>query len=398
MKRLTLLTLTLLAAGANAEPMSKGEYVARAGDCMACHTTENGAPLAGGLKFATPLGAIYSTNITPDKNHGIGAYRFDEFARAMRDGVAKDGHRLYPAMPYPSYAKMNDEDLRALYDYLMNEVKPQPAANRESDIPWPLSLRWPLAAWNGLFVDAKPFTPRADKDAAWNRGAYLVQGAGHCGACHTPRGAAMQEKALSDSDEQFLAGAELDGWYAPSLRGLNMSQADLAMLLREGRSKHAALSGPMDDVVTHSSQYLTSDDLNAIASYLLSLKGNAEQPQPAQKVSESAMNNGHVIYGRYCATCHGSNGEGADYAVPPLKGNLTVNSSNPLTLTRVLLEGAQTPVTQAHLPYSMPGYAWALDDQQAADVMNYVRNSWGNHGAPVNAKAVKAARELIHTP
>lgn len=145
MKRLTLLTLTLLAAGANAEPMSKGEYVARAGDCMACHTTENGAPLAGGLKFATPLGAIYSTNITPDKNHGIGAYRFDEFARAMRDGVAKDGHRLYPAMPYPSYAKMNDEDLRALYDYLMNEVKPQPAANRESDIPWPLSLRcrWP---------------------------------------------------------------------------------------------------------------------------------------------------------------------------------------------------------------------------------------------------------------
>lgn len=398
MKRLTLLTLMLFAAGVNARPMSKGEYVARAGDCMACHTTENGAPLAGGLKFDTPLGAIYSTNITPDKNHGIGAYRFDEFARAMREGVAKNGHRLYPAMPYPSYAKMGDEDLRALYDYLMNEVKPQPTANRASEIPWPLSLRWPLAAWNGLFVDAKPFTPRADKDAAWNRGAYLVQGAGHCGACHTPRGAAMQEKAFSDGDEQFLAGAELDGWYAPSLRGLKMSQADLAMLLREGRSKHAALSGPMDDVVTHSSQYLTSDDLNAIASYLLSLKGNAEPLQPAQKMSESAMDNGHVIYGRYCATCHGSNGEGADYAVPSLKGNLTVNSSNPLTLTRVLLEGAQTPVTRTRLPYSMPGYGWALDDQQVADVMNYVRNSWGNHGAPVNAKAVNAARELSRKP
>ncbi len=154
---------------------------------MACHTAADGAPLAGGLKFATPLGDIYSTNITPDNTHGIGSYSYDEFARAMREGIAKDGHHLYPAMPYPSYAKMSDDDLRALYDYLMNEVKPQATKNRESDIPWPLSIRWPLGIWNSLFVDDKPFTPRADKSAAWNRGAYLVQGPGHCGACHTPR-------------------------------------------------------------------------------------------------------------------------------------------------------------------------------------------------------------------
>ncbi len=187
MKRIALLALSLWAAQAGAQEMSRGEYVARAGDCMACHTAADGAPLAGGLKFATPLGDIYSTNITPDNTHGIGSYSYDEFARAMREGIAKDGHHLYPAMPYPSYAKMSDDDLRALYDYLMNEVKPQATKNRESDIPWPLSIRWPLGIWNSLFVDDKPFTPRADKSAAWNRGAYLVQGPGHCGACHTRR-------------------------------------------------------------------------------------------------------------------------------------------------------------------------------------------------------------------
>ena len=393
MKRLTLLALALCAANTGAQAMSRGEYIARAGDCMACHTTQTGAPLAGGVKFDTPVGAIYSTNITPDKEHGIGAYRFDDFARAMRKGVAKDGHRLYPAMPYPSYAKMNDEDLRALYDYLMNEVKPQATANRESEIPWLLSARWPLALWNAAFAGGERFTPRPDKDAAWNRGAYLVQGPGHCGACHTPRGAMMQEKAFDDSDARFLTGAELDGWYAPSLRRLTLSQQELATLLATGRSPHAALNGPMDEVVTESGQYLTQDDLNAIAGYLLSLNEEATPPQPVETADDSAMKNGHVIYGRYCATCHGSNGEGAQDAVPSLKGNLTANADNPLTFARVVLEGAQTPVTRSHLPYSMPGYGWTLNDRDAADVMNYVRRSWGNKATAITAEQVSEARK-----
>lgn len=396
MKRITLLALSLWAAHAGAQEMSRGEYVARAGDCMACHTAADGAPLAGGLKFATPLGDIYSTNITPDNTHGIGSYSYDEFARAMREGIAKDGHHLYPAMPYPSYAKMNDDDLRALYDYLMKEVKPQATANRESDIPWPLSIRWPLGIWNSLFVDDTPFTPRADKSAAWNRGAYLVQGPGHCGACHTPRGVGMQEKAFDERDEQFLAGEELNGWYAPSLRGLKMSEEDLAVLLRDGRSKHAALSGPMDEVVTNSTQYLTDDDNRAIAAYLLSLPGSEPVKRDAPKVAKAEMENGHQLYARYCATCHANNGEGAEYAVPALKDNLTVNADNPLTLLRVVLEGGKTAVTQNHLPYSMPGYGWALSDQDAADVTNYIRGSFGNHAAPVTPAQVKDAREQQH--
>ena len=182
----SLYLLSLLAAGGSAQAMSAGEYVAKAGDCTACHTAPGGAELAGGMKFPTPLGAIYATNITPDKLHGIGAYSFEEFDRAMRQG-GKDGHRLYPAMPYTSYAKMSAEDMRALYDYLMNEVPAQNVANRDSDISWPLSMRWPLAVWNQLFHDDQPYQTDPQQSAEWNRGAYLVQGAGHCGSCHAAR-------------------------------------------------------------------------------------------------------------------------------------------------------------------------------------------------------------------
>lgn len=168
----SLYLLSLLAAGGSAQAMSAGEYVAKAGDCTACHTAPGGAELAGGMKFPTPLGAIYATNITPDKLHGIGAYSFEEFDRAMRRGVAKDGHRLYPAMPYTSYAKMSAEDMRALYDYLMNEVPAQNVANRDSDISWPLSMRWPLAVWNQLFHDDQPYQADPQQSAEWNRGAY----------------------------------------------------------------------------------------------------------------------------------------------------------------------------------------------------------------------------------
>lgn len=178
MRMRSLYLLTLLAAGGSAQAMSDGEYVAKAGDCTACHTSPGGALFAGGMKFPTPLGNIYATNITPDKQQGIGAYSFDEFDRAMRQGIAKDGHRLYPAMPYTSYAKMNAEDMRALYDYLMNEVPAQNTANRASDISWPLSMRWPLAVWNQLFHDDTPYQPDHNQSAEWNRGAYLVQGRG----------------------------------------------------------------------------------------------------------------------------------------------------------------------------------------------------------------------------
>lgn len=332
----SLYLLSLLAAGGSAQAMSAGEYVAKAGDCTACHTAPGGAELAGGMKFPTPLGAIYATNITPDKLHGIGAYSFEEFDRAMRQGVAKDGHRLYPAMPYTSYAKMSAEDMRALYDYLMNEVPAQNVANRDSDISWPLSMRWPLAVWNQLFHDDQPYQTDPQQSAEWNRGAYLVQGAGHCGSCHTPRGWAMQEKGLDGKAPVFLSGAELDGWYASNLRGL--PPEEVTALLKTGRSRHAAVAGPMSEVVTHSTQYLSDGDLNAIAVYLRSLA-----PETAAKAAAPAVqaNNpgGKATYAMYCSTCHGNKGEGTDFAIPALAGNATVTADNPLTALRVVLEG-----------------------------------------------------------
>jgi mono/diheme cytochrome c family protein len=384
--------LTLLAAGGSAQAMSAGEYVAKAGDCTACHTAPGGALLAGGMKFPTPLGAIYATNITPDKQHGIGTYSFDEFDRAMRQGIAKDGHRLYPAMPYTSYAKMNAADMRALYDYLMQEVPAQNAANRASDISWPLSMRWPLAVWNQLFHDDAQYRPDSGQSAEWNRGAYLVQGAGHCGSCHTPRGWAMQEKGLDSKEPAFLSGAELDGWYASNLRG--MPQEEVAALLKTGRSRHAAVAGPMSEVVTHSTQYLTDGDLNAIATYLHSLA--AEKPTAEKAVAPVAGSQqaGQRTYAMYCSTCHGNKGEGSDNTIPALAGNATVTADNPLTALRVLLEGAQTPITQQATAIAMPGYGWALNDRQAADLMSYLRGSWGNQAGAVTAQQVQEARKL----
>ncbi|RJT51673.1 alcohol dehydrogenase [Rahnella variigena] len=381
---------TLMATAGSAMAMSEGEYVAKSADCAACHTSPQGADLSGGVRFATPVGEIYSTNITPDIQHGIGGYSFEEFDKAMREGIAKDGHALYPAMPYTSYVKMSGKDMRALYDYLMKEVKPQPVANRENDISWPMSVRWPLRVWNSIFLEDGEYRPQADQSAQWNHGAYLVQGAGHCGACHTPRGWAQQEKALDEKDMAFLSGGELDGWSAPSLRGLKISQPELVTLLKSGRNTHDAVSGPMGEVITNSTQFMTDDDLNSMAVYLLSLKAEA-QPAPAKKAV--ATEAGQQTFMRYCSTCHGVKGDGKAFAIPALAGNLTVSAENPQTLLRVILYGAQTPVTAEHMSNTMPGYGWTLTDQQAADLTNTLRASWGNQAAAVTPGDVAKARK-----
>ncbi|MBC3946020.1 cytochrome c [Erwinia persicina] len=386
MKRV-IFSLMLLAGGPT-WAMSPGEYVAKAGDCTACHTAPGGVPMAGGLRFATPVGDIYSTNITPDKQHGIGRYTFAEFDRAMRQGVARDGHRLYPAMPYTAYAKMSEADMRALYDFLLREVPASSQANRDSDIPWLLSARWPLGIWNVLFHEDHRYQPDAQQSAQWNRGAYLVQGAGHCGSCHTPRGWGMQEQALDQQGESYLSGAELDGWYAPSLRGLPVEE--LVALLKTGRSAQGAVAGPMADVVTHSTQYLTEADLSSIAVYLRSLPAApAARSQPATPSAAGAK-----TYAMYCSTCHGSEGEGNAHTIPALAGNATLTADNALTALRVVLDGAETPVTQQGMAQTMPGYGWALNDVQMAELMNYVRHSWGNQAAGVKPEQVAEARHL----
>ena len=292
MKALVIATFALLSScsisAAETDLIKQGEYLARAGDCVACHTAKGGKPFAGGLPMETPIGVIYSTNITPDKT-GLGDYSFDDFDKAVRHGVAKSGSTLYPAMPYPSYARVSDSDMQALYAYFMKGVEPVAQENKDSDIPWPLSMRWPLAAWRWMFAPEVADTPAvAGADPVISRGAYLVEGLGHCGACHTPRALTMQEKALSATDgNAFLSGsAPLEGWIAKSLRGDHKdglgswSEEQLVQFLKTGRSDRSAVFGGMSDVVVHSMQYMSEDDLTAIARYLKSLPAVDPKDQP----------------------------------------------------------------------------------------------------------------------
>ncbi len=383
MKRL-LPALVLIFSTTAMAGMSQGEYVARIADCMACHTTETGKPMAGGKKFPTPLGDIYATNITPDKTTGIGNYSYQDFEKAVRQGVARDGHALYPAMPYPSYVRLSDDDMQALYNYFMHEVTAVNQPNRENDIPWLLSARWPMHIWNWLFIDdeAKKLGPKSDEAAAMiARGAYLAEGPGHCGACHTPRGFAMQEKAFDSSSPVFLSGALTDGWYAPDLRHIRLSQPELMELLRQGRSLHHSVAGPMGEVVTQSTQYLTDQDSKALALYLLSI---SQKPSPLAKANLKPNSEGGKLYFRYCSTCHGTEGQGADNNVPTLAGNGAVMAPDPSNLIRVMAFGAETPATQGNIPYRMPGYQGVMSDQEMLTLVNYIRGTWGQGATKVN--------------
>lgn len=370
-----------------AEPsISAGHYQAILGDCTACH----GSDLSGGMAFPTPVGDIYATNITPDKNHGIGDYNLDEFIRVMRHGVTQDGSNLYPAMPYTAYAKMSKVDLTELYRYLMDEVAPLAVANRPADISWPLSMRWPLSLWNWMFHDDTEFVPNPNENAQWNRGAYLVQGAAHCGTCHTPRGFAMQEKALTDAGAKYLSGAELNGWYAVNIRGKQYRKTELVSLLQTGRSKKQAVLGPMAEVITHSTQYFTDEDLHSIAVYLTSLEPS--KAVNTGKTMAMANEESQINYAVFCSACHGRKGEGTKNVIPALAANDTVLATNPASLINIILHGGSTAHTQTHIGYDMPAYDWALDNQQVADMANMLRASWGNQASAVTPAQVAKQR------
>ena len=389
---------------------SGGEYLARAADCVACHSISGGKAFAGGLKMGTPLGAIYSTNITPDPETGIGRYSVADFDRALRQGIAKDGHRLYPAMPYPSYVKLNDADVAGLYGFFMKQVPPVQQANLKSEIPALLSIRWPLAIWNVFFAPSGSYVAKADHDAAWNRGAYLVQGLGHCGACHTPRGIGLQEKALDDSSPNYLAGAELDAWYAPSLRG-NMrtglgawSTKDIGEFLKHGHNRVGTAFGSMIDVVNNSTSYLSDSDIDAIANYLNSLPSTATQQAVAyNNATTVALRNrpttqpGGAVYTGACASCHGFDAKGFTPYMPALAGNPVVLDDNPSSLINLVLNGS-IPLVVKGMPdaYRMPQFRQQLSDQDAADVITFTRNRWGNQAPAVTATQVAKLRKTTN--
>ena len=396
---------------ADADPLhqnaliERGLYVARLGDCIACHTAKGGAVMAGGLELKTPMGTIYSSNITPERDTGIGQYSLDEFDLVMRKGITRTGQNLYPAMPYPSYAKMSEEDMRALYVYLMQGVTPVRQANLEADMGFPFNQRWGLALWNLLFVDDQRFVPEPGRSEQLNRGAYLVQGLGHCGSCHTPRGIAFQEKAMSDagsSGKYYLAGETVEDWRAIGLRNL-WTVEDTVQLLKTGQNRFATVSGNMAEVIHHSTQHFTDGDLTAIASYLKSLPaGKDDLPMP-MVASEPAIapdslfsSRGGLGYTQFCADCHRPDGGGVKGMFPPLNGNPGIIAANPDSLLHITLTGWATPQTEAHpRVYRMPGFA-RLSDGEIAEILSFVRSSWGNQASAISTAQVAAMRKQLN--
>ena len=390
--------------------VKQGQYLAQLGDCAACHTAPGGKPFAGGLPMASPIGTIYSTNITPDPATGIGNYSYGQFERAVRRGINAAGHTLYPAMPYPSYAKVSDQDIQALYAYFMHGVAPVAQANRAEGIVFPLSMRWPLTYWRWLFAPkVAPVETASAQDPVLARGEYLVEGLGHCGACHTPRAFTLQEKALGPSDgTAYLSGGESDHWIAPSLRGElasglgSVSQEDLASLLKAGRNDHSAVFGGMTDVIEHSTQYMSDEDLAAIAHFLKSLPpARQEAALSYDPATHAALSSGHVgapgaqLYIDNCASCHRTDGHGYGQVYPALASNPVLNGDNPASVIRLVLHGGTMPAGRdAPSQFSMPAFRHRLSDQQVADLLTFVRASWGNRGGAVTAQQVSALRAL----
>ncbi|GBQ88256.1 gluconate 2-dehydrogenase, cytochrome c subunit [Asaia krungthepensis NRIC 0535] len=408
------LAMTGRAMASAPDPLiDKGRYLAEAADCSACHTHNPSAPYAGGNPFVLPIGTLYAPNITPDKSHGIGEYTEADFTNALRRGVGRNGKPLYPAMPFPSYARMSDADIHALWIYFHDGVAPSSEAPPKNGIPWPLSMRWPMTVWRWAFAPTpKMAIANAARDfpaADIARGAYLVEGPGHCGACHTPRALTMQEKALSsDQSAQYLAGgAAVDGWTPVNLRqddrtGLGRwSENDIVDFLATGRNLHGSAFGGMSDAIVHGTQHLTAADLHAIAHYLrtsLPARKN-ETPWEANPAVTNALHQGHLpdagakVYVDRCAACHRTDGHGYAPAFPPLAGNPTLMDKDPSSLILIVLRGASVPATaKAPSSLTMPGFGHILNDQEIADVVTFIRHSWGNTGSAVSANDVSAFR------
>ena len=380
----------------DAEPASvaqieRGKYVAAMGDCAACHTVPGKPTYAGGYALQTPFGVIKASNITQDKETGIGGWSLEQFDKAVRHGIGRDGY-LYPAMPYTAYSKMTDEDIADLWAYMQTV----PAVNQqvvENELPFPFNQRMLLAGWNLLFFKDRPFTPIPGVTAVINRGDYLVNGPGHCAACHTAK------NLLGGDVAAALQGGTLQGWHAPDLTpnphsGLGQWNADdIVSYLKNGTSRQAVAAGPMMEAVENSTQYLTNDDLHAITAYLQQLPASQKPVPVAVSANDPQMTLGKVVFESQCAACHISNGMGVRQMIPTLSHNAQVNANDPSSLLHVVLQGTEGPVTDGNpTGAGMPRFDWKLADEDIAAVQTYIRNSWGNSAPAVTAEQVKKTR------
>lgn len=386
------------AAAAPASPglIAQGEYLVRVGNCMSCHTQPGGPAFAGGRAIATPFGSVYAPNLTPDDATGLGRWSAAEFWRAMHNGRSRDGRLLYPAFPYPSYTYITRADSDAIYAFLRS-LSPVPLQSPPHVLRFPFNTQWALAGWRALFFRPGAFVQQSTQSAEWNRGAYLVQGLGHCAACHTPRNALGALR----TDAQFHGGLiPAQNWYAPALNSGREAAVtawpveDVVALLKTGVSLQAGVSGPMAEVVFRSLQYLSDADLRAMAVYLRSLPPQDKPEPPVAKPAADLMERGQDIYRQQCAECHGEQGEGRRGAFPALAGNRAVTLADTTNLVRVLLQGGYQPATAGNpRPHGMPPFAQSLRDEEMAAVLSYIRNAWGNVAPRVDTIDVYRARE-----
>ncbi len=399
--------------------IAKGKMVATAADCQACHTNpEGGKPFAGDYAIHSPMGTIYTTNITPSKPYGIGNYTLQQFTRAVREGVRPDGENLYPAMPYTSYSHMSDEDIQAMYAYFQLGVQPVEQPTKPTALPFPFNMRIAMAGWNMMYLDSSAFKPDASKSAEWNRGAYLVNGAGHCDTCHTPRNLMMGEVTSKP-----LGGGMVGPWYAPNISsdpvsGIgNWSQAQLVEYMKTGRAvgKNQA-AGPMAEAVQNSLQYLPDSDLNAIAVYLKNSTPvrNPGDQQAADSFGPKGVNvevglrgahpsnanhtiiGGAALFSGYCASCHQPDGGGSkNQAYPSLYNNTATGMTNASNLISAILYGVDRTVGNEHVlmpKFGEGSYVGQLTDAQIADISNYVLTNYGNPAIQVTPQDVAVLR------
>lgn len=376
--------------------VERGRYLVTAGNCVACHTDieNDGVPFAGGRGLETPFGIIYSQNLTPDDETGLGLWTRDDFYRALDEGVNRHGEELYPAFPYPYFTNMPREDVDAIYDYLRT-LEPVTTDIPENELPFPLNFRQSVMGWKTLFFENTEFIADPNQSDEWNRGRYLVDGIAHCGACHTGKNALG-----ADEDGEYLRGGILENWFAPNIRGgenggiADWTVEDIIEFLGQGRSRHTAPMQRMGEVVGFSTQHLNDQDLQAIAVYLKSLNDDAvqndEEPDPDRIAA------GESIFFDNCAACHSSDGSGVPYVFAALDGSNKVTAEDPSTMLRIILGGAQAQPTEAAPgPVAMPAFAWKFSDEEIADLTTFLRQAWSNNAGAVSASAVADMRQYL---
>ena len=371
-----------------ADSVARGAYLAKLGNCMACHTERGGAPFAGGRAIDTPFGTVYAGNLTPDAATGLGEWSPAQFWRALHNGRSRDGRLLYPAFPYPNYTLVTRAASDAIYDYLRS-VSPAKRANTPHALRWPYSTQAALAVWRALYFTPGEYQADRTQSEPWNRGAYLVGGLGHCGACHTARNALG-----ASSDMMDLSGGliPMQNWYAPSLASpreasvADWEPAQIVKLLHTGLAPRGTVLGPMAEVVLQSTQHLAASDLQAMAVFLKALPQAKSEaaPAPAAVMSTQMAARGGKLYEQHCAQCHGDRGEGVPGAYPALAGNRAVTLPVTANLVQVLLGGGFAPATAGNpRPFGMPPYATVLNDADMAAVISHIRAAWGNNASAI---------------